>query len=88
MAFSYGVLGSLARARGRVEDAMEWTARCVSLFDEFPHPMTGAGPKQLARLTAALGIEALERCWQRITGQPLPQAVRDFVTAHPDQNAE
>jgi hypothetical protein len=41
--------------------------------------MTGPGPDHLARLTAQLGIDALEASWRKVTGSPLPRAVRDYV---------
>ena len=47
--------------------------------------MTGTGPTALARLTRQLGLPALEAAWQQVTGQPVPQAVRDYITSHPDQ---
>jgi tetratricopeptide (TPR) repeat protein len=82
LANNHGQLGLLAEARGRPVDALEWTVRCVTLFDEFPHPATGPAPLHLARLTAQLGLPALEACWQAVTGDPLPSAVRDHVIAH------
>jgi hypothetical protein len=79
MASSFRQMGLLAEARGRPEDAVEWMVRCVILFDEFPHPATGAAPTHLARMTAELGIDILQRRWRQVTGQPLPQAVRDML---------
>jgi tetratricopeptide (TPR) repeat protein len=79
MALSFGQMGSLAEARGHPEEAMDWMIRCVTLFDDFPHPATGPWPTELARLTALLGIDTLERCWQRVTGKPLPDMVRTFM---------
>lgn len=79
MAASLGEMGLLAETRGQLEDALEWTIRCLALFEEFPHPLTGPAPRHLVRITAELGIDALERCWHRVTGQPLPASVRDFV---------
>lgn len=58
--------------------------RCVTLFDEFPSPMTGPAPAHLARLTRHLGTPALQHAWQHATGQPLPAAIRDHITTHPD----
>jgi hypothetical protein len=26
-----------------------------------------------------MGINALEQCWQQVTGSPLPHAVRDYI---------
>ncbi|MGH3822348.1 MAG: tetratricopeptide repeat protein [Pseudonocardiaceae bacterium] len=82
MAMSFGQMGLLAKARGHPEEAMEWTIRCVALFDEFPHPVTRPGVSQLARLTILLGIDTLNRCWHRVTGQPLPHVVRDVIASH------
>jgi hypothetical protein len=77
MATSYGQLGVLAKQRGETHQALEWTVRCVTLFGEFPHPLTGPATRHLARLTAQLGTSALEAIWLKITGRALPQAVRD-----------
>jgi len=82
MAASYGQLGLLAERRGQPRQALEWIVRCVTLFDQFPHPMTGPGPDHLARLTAQLGIDALEASWRKVTGSPLPRAVRDYARSH------
>jgi tetratricopeptide (TPR) repeat protein len=84
MAFSYGQLGLLAERRGQPRQALDWMVRCVTLFPEFPHPATGPGPEHLARLTAQLGMGALETSWRQATGGPLPEAVRGYITAHPD----
>ena len=59
----------------------------MTLFDQFPHPMTGTGPAALARLTRQLGMPALEQAWQHVTGQPVPQAVRDYLTSHKDEDS-
>jgi tetratricopeptide (TPR) repeat protein len=82
MASSFGQLGLLADARGETGPALEWTIKCIALFEEFPHPSTGPGPEHLARLTAQVGFDALEECWREVTGEPLPQAVREYVEAH------
>jgi tetratricopeptide (TPR) repeat protein len=81
MAMSYGRRGLLAEDRGQTEDALAWIVRCVALFDVFPHPATGPGPRVLARLTSQLGMAALEQCWVRVTGAALPDGVRRFVEA-------
>ena len=88
MAITYAQLGLLAEERGQSPLALEWNIRCVTLFDQFPHPMTGTGPTALARLTHQLGIPALEQAWQHVTGHPVPQAVRDYITSrpHPDED--
>jgi len=84
-ALTYAQLGLLAEKRAQPELAMSWTIRCVTLFDEFPSPLTGGGPSTLARLTRRLGLSALEETWQQVTGQPLPQSVRDYISSHQDE---
>jgi tetratricopeptide (TPR) repeat protein len=84
MAASYVQLGLLAEARGSQGQALEWMVRSVALFGEFPHPSTRSAPGHLARLTQQLGIPALEARWQKGTGGPLPDAVRDYLRSHPD----
>jgi tetratricopeptide (TPR) repeat protein len=86
MALTYGQLGLLAEARQQPRQALDWTVRCVTLFDQFPHPATGPGPSHLARLTRQLGMPTLEQAWQQVTGQPVPQPVRDYLTPHPGQD--
>jgi hypothetical protein len=44
----------------------------------------GGAPAALARLTRQLGLPALEQAWQQTVGQPLPPAVRDWITSQPD----
>jgi tetratricopeptide (TPR) repeat protein len=85
LALTYGQLGLLSEVRQRPRQALDWMARCVTLFGQFPHPATGPGPWHLARLTRQLGMPALEETWQQITGQPVPQAVRDYITSHHDE---
>ena len=79
LAMNYGALGLLAEARDDLAGALESVVRCVALFDDFPHPATGPGPDHLARLTGVLGVGALEACWLKVTGSPLPAAVRGYV---------
>jgi hypothetical protein len=87
MAMTYGQLGLLAEDRHQPGQALDWIVRCVTVFDQFPHPATGPGPGHLARLTGQLGMPALEQAWQQVTGQPVPQPVRDYITSyHPDDD--
>ena len=57
----------------------------MTLFAQFPSPPTATGPSALARLTRQLGMPALEQIWRQITGQPVPQLVRDYITSHRDE---
>ncbi|SFE81652.1 hypothetical protein SAMN05216251_105300, partial [Actinacidiphila alni] len=84
MALTYAQLGQHAEAMDDTAQALIWVIKCVALFDEIPHPRTGTGPTRLRRLTQSLGIEAVESAWQRETGNPLPDAVRAYVLAGPD----
>ncbi|MEW2519704.1 tetratricopeptide repeat protein [Actinacidiphila alni] len=84
MALTYAQLGLLAEDTGGTAQALVWVIKCVALFDEVPHPRTGTGPTHLRLLTQTLGIEAVESAWQRETGNPLPDAVRTYVLAEPD----
>jgi tetratricopeptide (TPR) repeat protein len=84
MALTYGQLGLLSEARHQPGQALVWIVRCVALFDQFPHPLTGPGPQYLAGLTRQLGMPAMQEAWQQITGQPVPQAVRDYISSHLD----
>ena len=86
MALTYAQLGQLAEARNQALVALEWNIRCVTLFTQFPSPQTGTGPTALARLTRQLGTPALEQAWQQVTGQPVAQPVRDYLTSHDDNN--
>jgi Tetratricopeptide repeat len=45
MALTYAQLGLLAEARTQAPLALTWNIRCVTLFDEFPSPLTGSGPR-------------------------------------------
>jgi tetratricopeptide (TPR) repeat protein len=81
MALSYAQLGLLAEQQGQASSSLEWAIRCVILFDPFPHPATRPGALHLARLTLQLGMPALEEAWRQVTGNPVPQAVRDYVTS-------
>jgi Tetratricopeptide repeat len=85
MASTYAALGLLAEARAQNLPALAWNILCVTLFSEFPSPLTGTGPAALTRLTRQLGMPALEAAWHQATGQPVPQPVRDYITSHHDQ---
>jgi tetratricopeptide (TPR) repeat protein len=88
MALTYAQLGLLAEDQGQAPLALQWNIRCVTMFDQFPSPMTGAGSAALARLTRQLGMPALQAVWHQVTGQPVPQAVRNYITSHHDESLE
>jgi hypothetical protein len=81
-------LGLVAETLGDSSGALEWIIRCVILFPEFPHPSTGAAANHLARLTAELGMAALEASWKRCTDEPLPGGVRGWVAARLKENSQ
>ncbi len=88
MALSYGQLALLSCAKGQDQQALEWIVQCTGMFDEFPHPLTQRAPEVLAFLTAQLGMHALEASWQEITGESLPEAVRDYVLSWATTNSQ
>jgi tetratricopeptide (TPR) repeat protein len=79
MAVNYGMLGVLAEYKGQPRQALEWMIRCIALFADIGDPATRAAPAELTRLTAELGLGALETSWQDVTGDPLPETVRNYV---------
>ncbi|MEU9893338.1 tetratricopeptide repeat protein [Streptomyces phaeochromogenes] len=81
MTMAYGQLSLLVEKQQQPREALKWMVQCVTQFEQFPHPLTGPGPAHLKRMTNSLGIGALERTWQSVTGSPLPPPVRDFVLA-------
>jgi len=88
MALTHSQAGSIAEQRGQLEEALACAVRCVSLFEEIPHPSTGTGPRHLARLTSQLGMTALEATWKRVTGRKLPKTVRDYVSGRIQEESE
>lgn len=81
LAVGYGQLGLLAERRGHPGQALEWMVRCVTVFGEFPHPLTNPGPEHLVRLTALLGMAALQASWLNVTGSSLPTGIRDYISS-------
>jgi tetratricopeptide (TPR) repeat protein len=80
-AYTYRYLAQLSYERHDVELALDWLVRSVALFSEYPHPAMEVAPDIIATFTAFLGIEALERSWERCTGDTLPEYVRKAVLA-------
>jgi tetratricopeptide (TPR) repeat protein len=87
VATSYLQLGMLAEARGLAPEALDWTVRCLDLSRRFPHLARQAQPGELlARLTAELGLAALEQRWEEITGDALPADVRQLAVANQNED--
>jgi Tetratricopeptide repeat len=84
LAMTYGQFGLMAEARQQPGEALAWMVKCVILFDQFSDPAARPGPQYLARLTGQLGMPALEQAWHQVTGEHLPQEVRDYVTSPHD----
>ena len=79
-------LGLLAEKRDQLPEALEWTVKSVVLCAQISHPASRLDSARLARLIAQLGRLAaqigsadLEACWRKITENPLPQDIRDYV---------
>jgi hypothetical protein len=66
---------------------MEWAVRSVAASGEFLEPLASSGQENLARLATQLGSDALESTWEIVTGNPLPQAVRERLGSDPVANA-
>ena len=85
MTLAYAQLGLLAEGQGQASQALAWNIQCVTLYSDFPSPLTHVAPSALARLTQLLGMPALETAWLQVTSQHLPQTVRDWITSHNSQ---
>lgn len=79
IARTYSQLAVLADMQGDPQEALAWTVRAVTQFDEFPHPTMPTLPHNLFVIAGRVGMPALERCWQDVTGTPLPPEVRTYV---------
>lgn len=83
-AATYGQLGLLAEDRRQPRQALNWMIKSVTLFSEFPSPLTGRAPSHLAMLARQLGTPVLEEAWHEVTGEPVPLPVLDYITNHDD----
>jgi tetratricopeptide (TPR) repeat protein len=88
LALAYHQLQQLAEERGEARQALTWNIRNVTLKQEFPGQVTRSSLEALVRLTRQLGLPALEAAWREASGQPVPQAVLDYVADHRDDQAE
>jgi tetratricopeptide (TPR) repeat protein len=88
LAASYWRLGVIDIQRNQLRRALEWMVRSVTVFADFPNQLTEPAPGLLAQLTNHIGMDALDRCWRQVTGQPVPQVVRDYISSHRDQKPD
>ncbi|MEM9880148.1 MAG: hypothetical protein AAF862_12815, partial [Pseudomonadota bacterium] len=75
MASTYGQLGLLAEARSQLPEALQWTIRSLTLFEEFSRPAAGPALQNLFRLTQAHGEVMLAEAWHEVTGDDVPDAL-------------
>ncbi|WP_422769980.1 tetratricopeptide repeat protein [Plantactinospora sp. WMMC1484] len=80
-AFSYGQLGLLAEVRGDRQQALEWLVRSVIVSGSEARPSTGPGLANLARIAARVDPGSLDRAWLAVTGETVPEAVRELISA-------
>jgi tetratricopeptide (TPR) repeat protein len=86
VAACYLQLGVTAEARGDAPEALECTVRAQSLARRFPQAAHQTAPGQMLNsVTRQLGIGAVEECWERLTGEPLPGDLRQLALT--DENA-
>jgi len=89
VAACYLQLGLTAEARGDAAEALECTVRALSLARRFPQAANRTAPGQmLSSVTKQLGIGAIEECWERLTGEPLPDDVRQLAPTGPERTPE
>jgi hypothetical protein len=79
MAKSFALLSVLAEEQGQPRRALEQAIRAVSLFEDIAQLESSALLTQFVRLALQFGNGTLEESWQRVTGNPLPHAVREFI---------
>ena len=82
MALTSGALGVLAEDRGQFPQALDWTIRCLILLNRISSPLIEAGLSQLAHLYHQLDMPIVQEAWERLTGQPLPSTVRNYIVSH------
>jgi CHAT domain-containing protein/tetratricopeptide (TPR) repeat protein len=74
---TYGQLGLLAESRGQNQLALQQVIRSMFIFGQLTG--TWSAPDLLIRLSDQHGLNALQDAWLRITGSPLPAAVRELI---------
>jgi tetratricopeptide (TPR) repeat protein len=83
----FEALGRLAEDRGRGEEALECMVRSVAALVELPHLAAQSVAHGLARLTAAQGVEAMECCWQKVTGKSPPAEVLNAIEKYKQEES-
>jgi tetratricopeptide (TPR) repeat protein len=81
----FEALSRLAEAHGRGEEALECMVRSVAALVDLPHLAAQSGAHGLARLTAAQGVEAMERCWLKVTKKSPPAEVLNAIEKYKDK---
>lgn len=77
---SYGALSILAAFdRKDADTGITWAIRALTVVDEFPHPLTEPSAELLAILARDHGLDAIERSWPDVTGNPLPSTIYDWL---------
>jgi len=89
VAVCYFQLGMLAEARGDAAEALESIVRGLAVGRQFPHFARAKEPGQaLQRATKQLGIGAVQECWQRVTGEPLPADILRLALLERDRGRD
>jgi tetratricopeptide (TPR) repeat protein len=76
---AWSQLALVSEGRGHVDEALERAIKCKAMSQRFPHVQGRENAALLARLARPLGIRALEQRWKQVTGEPLPEAVRESL---------
>jgi tetratricopeptide (TPR) repeat protein len=84
----FEALSRLAEARGRDEEALECMVRSVAALVELPRLAAKSAAHDLARLTAAQGVEAMERCWLKVTKKSPPAVVLNAIEKYKQEQGE
>ncbi len=79
LASSLRALATFAEERDEPRHALALLVEGATQFEEFPHPLAGLVPEELRRLAHGLGMDVLREEWRKVTGNELPQQVREYV---------
>ncbi|HZR48336.1 MAG TPA: tetratricopeptide repeat protein [Streptosporangiaceae bacterium] len=79
LASSLRALATFAEERDEPRHALALLVEGAAQFEEFPHPLAGLVPEELRRFAHGLGMDVLREEWRKVTGNELPQQVREYV---------